>query len=57
MPKTYRRDIIILFIGKLILLIGLFWVCFSPKHRPFIDASEMTNLILNTEEKTPHARP
>ena len=57
MPKTYRRDIIILFIGKLILLIGLFWVCFSPKNRPLIDVPQMTNLILNTEEKPPHARP
>lgn len=57
MPKTYRRDIIILLIGKLTLLIALFWVCFSSKNRPLIDVPRMTNLILNTEEKLPHARP
>ncbi len=56
MPKTYRRDIIVLFIGKLILLIGLFLACFSPKSRPAIGASQMTTLILNTEEKPSHAR-
>lgn len=56
MPKTYRRDIIVLFIGKLIVLIGLFMVCFSPKSRPAIGASQMTKFILNTEVKPSHAR-
>jgi len=57
MPKTYQRDIIVLFIGKLILLIGLFWICFSPKNRPLIGTLQTTDMILNTEEKIPHARP
>lgn len=50
MPRTYRRDLIVLFVGKLILLIGLFLACFSPKNRPQIGSKEATNLILSKEE-------
>jgi len=56
MPKTYRRDLIILFIIKLILLIGLFLACFSPKNRPTIGAQEATDLILLNKEVAPDAR-
>ncbi|MBX9805316.1 MAG: hypothetical protein K2Y18_06145 [Alphaproteobacteria bacterium] len=55
MPKTYRRDLIVLFIGKLILLISLFLACFSPKNRPVIGPSQMTGSLLNLPEKAPHA--
>jgi|GEM_PF-4995549 len=57
MPKTYRRDIIVLFVGKLLLLTGLFSACFSPKNRPLIGSSQMTSLLLPLEEKTHNARP
>ena len=56
MPKTFRRDLIILFIGKVILLAGLFLVCFSPENRPNIDAAQMTAMILCIKEKAPDAR-
>jgi hypothetical protein len=54
MPRTYRRDLIVLFVGKLILLIGLFLACFSPKNRPHVCSKEATNFILS--EETHHAR-
>ena len=57
LPKTFRRDITILLIGKLILLAGLFLFCFSPKNRPRIDSEQMTNLILPPKEKVPDVRP
>ena len=57
MLEIYRRDIIVLLIGKLVLLTGLFLACFSPKNRPLVDSSQMTNLILTPEEKTHRARP
>lgn len=56
MPKSFRHDLIILFIGKVILLVGLFLVCFSPKNRPNIDAAQMTTMILCAKEKAPDAR-
>jgi hypothetical protein len=56
MPKTYRRDLIVLFVVKLILLTGLFFACFSPKNRPAIGAPEATNLILFNKEVGSDAR-
>ena len=57
LPKTFRRDITILLIGKLILLAGLFLFFFSPKSRPRIDSEQMTHLILSPKEKVPNVRP
>ena len=55
MLKSYQRDIAILFAVKLILLSGLFFLCFSPKTRPKITPTEMTNALINSEESS-HAR-
>lgn len=54
MPKTYRRDLMVLFVVKLILLTGLFLACFSPKSRPPIGPQEAANLLL-TKEEAPNA--
>jgi hypothetical protein len=55
--KTFRRDITILLVGKLILLTVLFLFCFSPKSRPRIDSEQMTDFILAPKEKAPNVRP
>jgi hypothetical protein len=57
LPKTFRRDITILLVGKLILLTALFFFCFSPKSRPRIDSEQMTDFILPPKEKAPNVRP
>jgi len=57
LPKTFRREIIILFIGKLFVLGILFSLCFSPKTRPGIDAPKMADAILCTKEGAPNDRP
>ena len=56
MPKAYRRDLIVLFVVKLILLTGLFLMSFSPRNRPHIGTLEATDLILSPKEAL-HARP
>jgi len=56
MLKSYRRDIVILFAVKLILLCGLFFLCFSPKNRPKVSATEMTNALLLNSQESSHAR-
>jgi len=46
MQKTYVRDITVLFIVKLILLTGIFFISFSLKDRPVVDSSQMSKHIL-----------
>lgn len=56
MLKSYRRDIVILFAVKLILLCGLFFFCFSPQTRPKVSATEMSNTLLLNSQGSSHAR-
>lgn len=56
MPKAFRRDLIVLFVGKLIILAGLFLICFSPKTRPQIDPLQVSNKIFNSKEMIHDAR-
>lgn len=56
-PKVFYRDIIFLLIGKLILLAGLFFTCFSPKTRVYVASSQMEALILNPQKDTSNVRP
>ena len=51
MLRICRRDLIILFTGKLILLAVLFFACFSPKSRPTMGDHQMSQLLLPEEEK------
>ena len=37
LPRPIRRDLLLLFAGKVCILAVLYWLFFSPSHRPTID--------------------
>jgi hypothetical protein len=37
LPGAVRRDLILLIVVKLAMLSLLYWLCFSPSHRPHVD--------------------
>ena len=38
LPRDVRRDLILLIAVKLAMLSVLYWLFFSPSHRPVVDA-------------------
>lgn len=56
-PRTFRREIVILFLGKLVVLMGLFFFCFSPQTRPHMDANKISARVLGEKKGMPDVRP